>query len=219
MTYKSEKMLEMNMQTPNTLPRKQRERLARREEILDAARTIFSSKGFEKAKLDEIAELAELGKGTIYNYFSSKGELFASVVMRGIKGFQTHVSDAVSLKTSPQEKIEAYIEAAFSFFSTHRQLFSIFELERYNLARSLNDETFDAFCEKEVGLTQYLEQLFYEGVRSGDFKPFDAQKMARTTFGAIHIAMTQAARENVHFNIRQETDFIRDFVFEGVLNS
>ncbi|NIR53108.1 helix-turn-helix transcriptional regulator, partial [candidate division KSB1 bacterium] len=46
------------MENQDKLPRKERERLARREEILDAARKVFSERGFERATLDEIAVVA-----------------------------------------------------------------------------------------------------------------------------------------------------------------
>lgn len=199
-----------------SLPRKERERLARREEILDAARQVFSERGFEKARLDEIAEVAELGKGTIYNYFKSKEELFASVIVRGIKLFQDFVSDAVQNKSNPTEKIAAYIDAAFEFFERHRQLFSIFELERSSLARSLNDDMFNTFCEKEAGLLQFLEQLFYEGIKNGNFKKLDSLKLAQTLFGLIHFITIQAIREPEKHNLKRDATFIKHLFFDGV---
>jgi len=47
-----------------------------REKILKAASDIFGSKGFEKATISEIADKADLGVGTVYNYFKSKDEIF-----------------------------------------------------------------------------------------------------------------------------------------------
>jgi len=53
----------------NSLSRKERERLLRREAMLDAAKSVFAEKGYTKATLEEIAHRAEFGKGTLYNYF------------------------------------------------------------------------------------------------------------------------------------------------------
>src|SRR5690606_26236644 len=63
------------------LSRRDRERLARRRAMLDAARSVFAEKGYDGATLDEIAERAEFGKGTLYNYFEGGKEaiLFALV--------------------------------------------------------------------------------------------------------------------------------------------
>lgn len=62
------------------LSRKERERILRRTEILSAAMDVFSEKGFSRATLEEIAERAEFGKGTLYNYFANKEELFEAVI-------------------------------------------------------------------------------------------------------------------------------------------
>ena len=54
--------------------RKEREKLQRRKDIIDAAEKVFFYRGFESATMDEIAEKVELSKGTLYLYFKSKEE-------------------------------------------------------------------------------------------------------------------------------------------------
>lgn len=65
--------------------RKEREKEQRKEEILDAAQRIFFEKGLLAATMDEIAEAAELSKGTLYLYYSSKEDIYLAVMMRGMK--------------------------------------------------------------------------------------------------------------------------------------
>jgi AcrR family transcriptional regulator len=77
-----------------TVKRKEREKEARREAILDAAARVFSRKGFYEATLDEVAAEAELAKGTIYNYYQDKQALFVSLMERGFHQF-IHVQEAV----------------------------------------------------------------------------------------------------------------------------
>ena len=62
-----------------SLSRRERERLARRQAMLDAACSVFSERGYLAATLDEIAQRAEFGKGTLYNYFEGgkEGILYA----------------------------------------------------------------------------------------------------------------------------------------------
>ncbi len=86
------------------LTRKERERLLRRSEILAAAREVFALKGFAEATLDEIAEKAEFGKGTLYNYFASKEELFAAVITEGYN----HVVEV--LETISKEESDNFVE-------------------------------------------------------------------------------------------------------------
>ena len=67
-----------------TSERKEREKLQRRQEIIDSAEKVFFSKGFGNTTMDDIASEAELSKGTLYLYFKSKEELFKVFVNRSI---------------------------------------------------------------------------------------------------------------------------------------
>ncbi len=61
--------------------RKEREKKERRRQIREAALHVFSLKGYEAATMDDIAERAELSKGVLYYYFSSKRQLYEDLVL------------------------------------------------------------------------------------------------------------------------------------------
>ncbi|UMZ74643.1 TetR/AcrR family transcriptional regulator [Natranaerofaba carboxydovora] len=56
--------------------------------ILDAARKVFGQKGFHDAKVDEVAKEADIAKGSVYLYFSSKEELFEEMMKEGIREYK-----------------------------------------------------------------------------------------------------------------------------------
>jgi AcrR family transcriptional regulator len=62
--------------------RKERERERRRQQIIVAAKRVFSEKGFSRATMEDIAKEAELSPGTLYLYFKNKDELYASLSIR-----------------------------------------------------------------------------------------------------------------------------------------
>jgi len=65
--------------------RKERDKLRRREEILSAAEKLFFTKGIENTTMDDVAEEAELSKGTLYLYFKSKEEIHWEITQRHIQ--------------------------------------------------------------------------------------------------------------------------------------
>ena len=67
--------------------------------ILDAAARIFSQKSYHDATLEEIAAEAELAKGTLYNYFHDKQDIFISLLERGHELYATTVSEVLSINT------------------------------------------------------------------------------------------------------------------------
>lgn len=107
-----------NSSTP-VLTRRERERLARRQEIIDAARIVFAHKGFNDATLDDVAERAEFGKGTLYNYFDNKEALFAGVLQDSFDQFLS-IATATLQTTAPfTERIEAFIRGELAYLFTH----------------------------------------------------------------------------------------------------
>jgi AcrR family transcriptional regulator len=66
--------------SPASSPRWQRRPEARPEEIVDAAMTVFGESGYARAKIDDVARVAGVSKGTVYLYFDSKEALFREMV-------------------------------------------------------------------------------------------------------------------------------------------
>ena len=62
--------------------RREREREERRNQILDAAKRAFYAKGYALATMDDVADEAQLGKGTLYLYFRTKEDLLFGVAIR-----------------------------------------------------------------------------------------------------------------------------------------
>jgi AcrR family transcriptional regulator len=98
------------------LPRRERERLMRRKEIIDAAREVFARKGFNEATLDDVAERAEFGKGTLYNYFPNKEALFASVIEDCFASMKRIAEEAFGSNLTFSEKVERFVRDELSFF-------------------------------------------------------------------------------------------------------
>ncbi len=91
--------------------RKEREKEARRDAILNAAANVFSVKGFHDATIDEIAAEAELAKGTLYNYYRDKQDLFVSLLRWGSEQFIDLLVDSIGRFDS----LTAFISHVLSF--------------------------------------------------------------------------------------------------------
>ncbi|MEX2574427.1 MAG: TetR/AcrR family transcriptional regulator [Balneolaceae bacterium] len=72
-----------------TKERKEKERKRRKEQILSAAIGLVKEQGFDKTTMDQIAERAELSKGTLYLYFRDKSALHQSIKKKGLKIIHT----------------------------------------------------------------------------------------------------------------------------------
>jgi TetR/AcrR family fatty acid metabolism transcriptional regulator len=99
--------------------RRERVKQEREGRILDAAAAVFADKGFHRATIHEIAELADVADGTIYNYFESKFDLLVEIMARvaELERFQAQLVQALDsdvrdfFVTAFDDRLE-YIEQA-----------------------------------------------------------------------------------------------------------
>jgi len=79
------------------------------ERIMAAARTVFAQKGYNGARIDEIAARANVNNATIYYQIGDKDTLYTAVLHQVIGHVARGIADAVSMKAHPEEKMKAYI--------------------------------------------------------------------------------------------------------------
>ena len=77
----------------------------KRQQILDAAGVVFARKGYHKATVDEIIALADTGKGTVYNYFVNKEQLFYTLIQERSASFEQNSEAILSSAEPPLQKI------------------------------------------------------------------------------------------------------------------
>src|SRR5262245_16130709 len=73
-------------------PRRRRKE-ARPQELLDAALDLFVEKGFAATKIEDVAALAGVSKGTVYLYYPSKEELLKAVIRQNLSLSIAHAGD------------------------------------------------------------------------------------------------------------------------------
>lgn len=83
----------------------------KKHKILQAAIKEFASKGFKEAKISGIAENAGIGKGTVYEYFNSKDELFYNAFNFFMDEINTIIAKKIYNIFDPLEKIRAFFNA------------------------------------------------------------------------------------------------------------
>ena len=109
--------------------RKERERQMRRMEILGAARKVFAERGYEHATLEEIAGGADFAKGSLYNYFRSKDDLFREVVFGAIEDVEGLAAAALAAGGSAREVFARYATSVINYYKENEDFLQIMAVE------------------------------------------------------------------------------------------
>jgi len=149
--------------------RKLRERERRRQQIIVAAKRIFSQKGFAKSTMEDIAREAELSPGTLYLYFKNKDELYASLSLRILQYLNLRLEDLKGRQNlEPRQKINALKEALYDVYQFDPMvLISMFHLQSSETLKNLSSPLLESIVELSDNSLKIMSQIF-DGDRLGD---------------------------------------------------
>jgi AcrR family transcriptional regulator len=94
----------------------------RRERLLEAAASVFAERGYEAARIEQIAEAAEVSAGLLYRHFASKRELYAELVHRADRELLRHLAEAAAPGPPSGRRLERGLGAVLAFVEGHRNL-------------------------------------------------------------------------------------------------
>jgi TetR/AcrR family transcriptional regulator len=168
------------------IKRKEREYLAHRKEILQAAEKVFAEKGFFQTTMSEIAEAAEFGTGTLYKYFKSKEELYFTLIDEKVEELHRLVKAELSQKTSAMERIKKVLGLQFEFIEKNRNFFRIYISERSRFEWNVKDDFGKGIHNKMVAYIKSLAQVIKEGRKEREFKSMEPVDLAHALVGMIN---------------------------------
>lgn len=205
----------MNNIIPDKSPRKEREKLARRSEILTAARKIFAEKGLHETTLDEIAVKAELAKGTIYGHFENKDDLFFSVLEEAIGNLENVVQKTCQSDLPPPRKISELVKTMLCLFEENVDLM---QLMTRNQPGVLMHQMQEKMQENFKNLIKLVSVVLQDGIRQDLFGKIDTEKASAAFFNLIHGNAMSSFWQQRKINNKEDLKFLTNFYLSGISN-
>ena len=189
--------------------RKERERERRRQQIIVAAKRVFSEKGFNKATMEDIAHEAELSPGTLYLYFKNKDELYASLSLRILHYLLIRLEH---LNSDAHSDIEARIsglkEAMYDVYEFDPMiLINMFHLQSSDTLRNLTPELLSEIKDLSKRSLSEMAKLFEEGVQQGVFIDKHPMAMADTFWALFSGVILWETSKSI---INEDKDYLRE---------
>jgi AcrR family transcriptional regulator len=157
-----------------------------RARLLGAASEEFGRVGFERASIDGISVSAGFAKGTVYNYFASKEELFLAVVEEASR--QTADSAAPPPNATARERLKATLASFCIWASEHDAFARVLVRECLMGTPGLYPRVLLA----ETPLVHRLQTILREGARSGELRDDQpAELLALALAGLADLALAQ----------------------------
>jgi AcrR family transcriptional regulator len=202
--------------------RRKREKDQRRSAILNAARKLFFEKGFRYVTVENIARKAELSKGSIYLYFSSKEEIYTQILLNDIDKFNKKSSLIFQNGKSAAELVMDFAFIYVDFFLNDRELFRIMmtfmlHTEDMNLAETVNQH----IIEVTNNTVKIIETILQQGIEKGEFPSDINLRLSRNAMwgllnGIISLHLFTGKEANKEERIRSAVKASLDIFINGL---
>lgn len=158
----------------------------RMDAIINAAEKVFAEKDFSGATISEIAKLAGIADGTIYEYFENKEDILFSIAVKRFDTYLREFADAFEMR-NPVSKLRRLIKYYFANFLTERHFLKVFLLQLQLNQRFYGSKAFDGFR----AYFSLIENVIEEGKKAGVFRSAVNSRVFRNVFlGAFsHMAL------------------------------
>jgi TetR/AcrR family transcriptional regulator len=165
------------------LPRREREKLRQRQEMLASALDLFSQKGYHNVSMHEIAQKAEFAIGTLYKFFQNKEDLYKALVLELCDEFEDSITRAIEQPQDEMEKLRSYVRAKTEVFRRNLSFIRLYLAESrgasFNLKAGLDDE----IRQRYYISVESIAAIFASGIENQRF-----QKIADPYFLAVALS-------------------------------
>jgi AcrR family transcriptional regulator len=197
------------------LTRRERERLARRNDILAAARKIFAAKGYDRATLDEIAREAEFAKGTLYGYFDNKLDLFISLIKEEFDEATKRLMEVIKASSGFDNGLKAVIAEELEYLKEKEEFFS--SMVAYRSADpDQSREIHAAIINQMKGMIMEVAALFQDGVDQGAIKPIAPGLLSMFLISRVHDFYIVAKQEDNPLQVEDGVELLYDITMNGI---
>jgi len=175
----------INIRRYNLTPKPKSEE--KRNRIITAAINTFSKYGLEKGTIATIAKEADIGKGTVYQYFQSKEEIFENIIYIIFDGLLHAWKEIIESDISPLKKIEIMLDYTVDITDqwmnseSKDQMAMLMEIFLYSF-RNQNKINMDQVLKN---IYKLIEPVIEEGVKEGVFKTVDADYLGFILFSFL----------------------------------
>lgn len=185
---------------------------SKRQAIIEAGIKVFSQKGFHDARMEEIAVVAGIGKGTIYEYFTSKSHLFQEIMAASVNTYYESL-DAIDLNSlTVRERIQILLTGHLRFCIENKELTRIVFWDVDIMDEELKEWGNNMRKEKQLRMIELINQ----GITRGEIRELDPQLLTLLIMGTFASYWAPIAIDELVIDPAAIAQQITDIVFNGI---
>lgn len=193
---------------------------AKKREILHAAMLVFAEHGVAQTKVAEIARRAGIGKGTIYEYFRSKEDMFIEAFHAFMHEMELSINSQLEQENDPRRMLEAVFKISAESFLQAGDFARIMMDFWAEGIRNSNKEEVDRLIDLHSMYGMYRNQIaeiLEMGIVAKSFKKVEVHHLSCALVGWLDGVFLQWFIAPKEIDVRASIDAFMDTLFYGIL--
>lgn len=193
----------------DSISRREKEKQAREEDIINAAEKVFTLMGYNGASMEEIAKEAQFTRKTIYQYFADKEDLYFAVIVRGFKRLLCYFKEEIKNANTGFEKLQRLASAYYRFYLDFPNTFNLMNYVGYIKSKKEKLDNHQEFNKISELIAQEVSNVINEGKSDGSIRS-DLDTMSATysaefiLTGFFHMLSLSGQTFTSHFSLDKE---------------
>jgi uroporphyrinogen-III synthase/AcrR family transcriptional regulator len=196
--------------------RREKKKLDKKARILNAAALLFSRRQYHEVMIEDVARNASIAKGTVYSYFSSKEEIYFSIMLERMDTLLSTLYRKIKTEADSSNALRSYITHLYMFMMKYQDFFMMYRKETLKAENEL--------CSNIAGMQKQLREMLKEiitrGIDNNIFRNIDPGFAADVIQGTIYASVNRGIERNyTETEMRAERGEAFNFIYEGMSTS
>ncbi len=205
-----------------TSERKEREKERKKVLILESAEELILEKGLDQLNMDEVAERAEVSKGSLYHYFKNKTDLVLGICNKATNMLSKQISDVLTRDLPGIEMVYTIGATFLNFVRAHPEFFSSMRFfDNLKDTDQLGESEYIEMCQSNMDTSfTSMVRAIQVGMQDGSINDsYDAKELAillwSTSHGMVNLAYLH--QNTPHFQLLEKNKLEMNSLFEGYM--
>ncbi|MCM3675007.1 MULTISPECIES: TetR/AcrR family transcriptional regulator [Peribacillus] len=184
----------------------------RKKLILEAATKSFSLFGYKATTMDQVAKIANVGKGTIYTFYKNKEELFKEIVQRMIEEMKYEAEQSLDDQLSFFENLHRAVYRILEFRQEHQLSLKLFQEEREIGTPAVQEMV----NEMEEAIVSYIKEKLKIAIDKGYIQPCDPEITAFLMLKMYLALIFDWERNHAPLEKEEIAELFKIYLFKGL---
>jgi len=183
----------------------------KKKDIALGAKALILQNGINNITISQIAKAANIGKGTVYEYFKNKDEIVFALVAILMQEHNIRKEQQLSLHVSTREKVKSFF--SFFYMGEDRELREIYKQFTAIALSSTNEEMISFQTECYTLYEKWMQSIVEDGIAKGELKP-EAKELIMGIFAFAQGAFIMSVTTKAITDVKQKIDMQIDILFD-----